>query len=155
MATTITAQYPVSMQSEPVLCPSVRNRVGVGHALIDDCSFDQACESIVAHARRGGRPSFITTANAQHIVLLENDKRLRDIYNRADLIVADGYSLLLAARIAGSPLRERVTGVDSFQSLCGMAAHHGLHVFLLGGRPNAANLAAEALKKRSPSLRVT
>lgn len=155
MATTLTTRYPVSMQSEPVLCPNVRNRVGVGHALVDDCSLDQACESIVEHARRGGRPSFITTANAQHVVLLESDKRLREIYNHADLIVADGYSLLLAARISGHPLRERVTGVDSFQSLCGLAANHGLHVFLLGGRPNAANLAADALKKRSPELRVT
>jgi N-acetylglucosaminyldiphosphoundecaprenol N-acetyl-beta-D-mannosaminyltransferase len=155
MATTLTAQYPVSVEPEPVLCPEVRNRVGVGHALIDDCSFDQACESIVEHARRGGRPAFVTTANAQHIVLLETDKRLREIYDRADLIVADGHSLLLAARISGHPLRERVTGVDTFQSLCALAADHGLHVFLLGGRPNAANLAAEALKKRSPSLRVT
>lgn len=155
MATTLTATYPVPVQPEPVLCPSVRNRVGVGHALIDDCSFDQACESIVEHARRGGRPSFVTTANAQHIVLLENDKRLREIYDRANLIVADGHSLLLAARISGHPLRERVTGVDMFQSLCGLAADHGLRVFLLGGRPNAANMAAETLKKRSPSLHVT
>src|ERR1700722_3148755 len=64
MATTATtARYPLSAQDEPALRPNVRNRVGVGHALIDDCSFDQACESIVAHARSGGRPSFVTTAN--------------------------------------------------------------------------------------------
>src|SRR5882757_6787928 len=159
MATTTTtanrAPYPVSVQTVPVLRPNIRNRVGIGHALIDDCSFDQACELIVAHARSGGRPSFVTTANAQHIVLLENDKRLRNIYDRADLIVADGYSLLLAARFSGRSLRERVTGVDMFQSLCGLAAKQGLHVFLLGGRPNAANQAADVLKTRWPALCVT
>ncbi len=153
MATT--ARYPISVQRKPTLRPSMRNRVGVGHALIDDCSFAQACESIVAHARSGGRPAFVTTANAQHIVLLESDKRLREIYERADLIVPDGYSLLLAARFSGRSLSERVTGVDMFQSLCGLAAKTGLHVFLLGGRPNAANLAAEVLKGRWPALRVS
>jgi N-acetylglucosaminyldiphosphoundecaprenol N-acetyl-beta-D-mannosaminyltransferase len=149
-----TAQYPLSTHHEAALRPSVRNRVGVGHALIDDCSFDQACEAIVAHAKNGGRPSFVTTANAQHIVLLESDKRLREIYERADLIVPDGHSLLLAARFSGHSLRERITGVDMFQSLCGLAAKNGLGVFLLGGRPNAANLAADVLTKRWPGLRV-
>lgn len=143
------------MQAEPALRPNSRKRVGVGYALIDDCSFEQACEAIVAHARSGGRPSFVTTANAQHVVLLENDKRLRAIYDHADLIVPDGYSLLLAARFSGRSLRERVTGVDMFQSLCILAAKHGLHVFLMGGRPKAASLTAEVLKKRLPGLRVT
>jgi N-acetylglucosaminyldiphosphoundecaprenol N-acetyl-beta-D-mannosaminyltransferase len=150
-----TARYPLSAQDEPALRPNVPNRVGVGHALIDDCSFDQACESIVAHARSGGRPSFVTTANAQHIVLLESDRRLREIYDRADLIVPDGYSLLLAARFSGRSLRERVTGVDMFQALCRLAAKYGLHVFLLGGRPNAANLTADVLTKGWSELRVT
>jgi N-acetylglucosaminyldiphosphoundecaprenol N-acetyl-beta-D-mannosaminyltransferase len=153
MATT--ARYPVAVESRAALRPTVRNRVGVGYALIDDCSFEQACESIVAHARAGGVPSFVTTANAQHVVLLESDKRLREIYERADLIVADGYSLLLAARFSGRSLHERVTGVDMFQSLCERAAKQGLHVFLLGGRPNAADLAADVLKSRWPELRVT
>jgi N-acetylglucosaminyldiphosphoundecaprenol N-acetyl-beta-D-mannosaminyltransferase len=129
--------------------------VGVGYALVDDCSFQQACESIVAHARNGGRPTFITTANAQHIVLLEKDKRLREIYSRADLIVPDGFSLLLAARFAGRSLRERVTGVDMFQALCELAAEQNLHVFLLGGRPNSANRTAQVLKGKCPQLRVS
>lgn len=152
---TTTARYRMSVQDEPVLRPNVRNQVAVGHALIDDCSFEQACEAIVTHARSGGRPSFVTTANAQHIVLLEHDKHLRAIYDRADLIVPDGYSLLLAARLSRQSLSERVTGVDMFQSLCGLAAKQGLHVFFLGGRPNAADLTAEILKRRLPELQVT
>ena len=152
---TTTARYRMSVQDEPVLRPNVRNQVAVGHALIDDCSFEQACEAIVAHARSGGRPSFVTTANAQHVVLLERDRHLRKIYGRADLIVPDGHSLLLAARFSRRSLSGRVTGVDMFQSLCELAAQHGLHVFLLGGRPNSADLTAEVLRKRLPGLRVT
>lgn len=131
-----------------------RGRVGIGHALVDVCSFEQACEVILRHARRGGQPSFVTTANAQHIVLLEQDVLLRKIYASADLVLPDGFSLLMAARVYGQSIQERVAGVDIFQALCLRAAELGLSVFLLGGRPNSANLTAEVLKRHRPDLRI-
>jgi N-acetylglucosaminyldiphosphoundecaprenol N-acetyl-beta-D-mannosaminyltransferase len=131
------------------------DRVGIGHALVDNCSCREACLSIVEHAKAGGEPAYVTTPNAQHIVLLDRDRRLREIYERADLVVPDGVSLLLAARLYGRSLRERVAGVDMFQTLCRLAAENNLHVFLVGGRPNSADLTAATLKKRLPALRVS
>jgi N-acetylglucosaminyldiphosphoundecaprenol N-acetyl-beta-D-mannosaminyltransferase len=131
------------------------DRVGVGYALIDNCSGQEACAAIIAHAKSRGKSAFVTTANAQHIVLLERDKRLRNIYDRADLVVPDGISLLLAARVYGRCLRERIAGVDMFQMLCSLAAENNLRVFLLGGRPNSADLTAAVLKQRFPDLRIS
>jgi N-acetylglucosaminyldiphosphoundecaprenol N-acetyl-beta-D-mannosaminyltransferase len=140
---------------QPPLRDSAMNRVGIGYALVDDCSSREACKAIIAHAKAGGKPSYVATANAQHIVLLDRDQRLREIYRHADLVVPDGISLLLAARLHGRSLKERVAGVDMFQALCKQAAENGLHVFLLGGLPNSADLAAEILKKRFAGLRVS
>jgi hypothetical protein len=53
-------------------------RIGVGHALIDNCSSQQVCASIIAHARNAGKPAFVITPNAQHIVLLEKERRLQE-----------------------------------------------------------------------------
>lgn len=131
------------------------DRVGIGHALVDNCSFREACVAIVEHAKSGGDPAYVTTPNAQHIVLLDGDRRLREIYERADLVVADGVSLLLAARLYGRALRERLAGVDMFQTLCGLAAENDLHVFLLGGRPNSADLTAATLRHRLSGLRIS
>jgi N-acetylglucosaminyldiphosphoundecaprenol N-acetyl-beta-D-mannosaminyltransferase len=127
----------------------------VGHALVDNCSSDQVCAAIIAHALAQGKPAFVITPNAQHIVLLEKERRLKEIYDRADLVVADGISILLAARLYGRALKERVTGVDTFKQLCGLAAEAGLHVFFLGGRPGSAELAAAALQIAHPSLKCT
>lgn len=129
-------------------------RVGIGHALIDACSFEQASSAVIAYALAGGRPVYVLTPNAQHVVLLETEMRLREVYQRASLIVPDGISLVLAARIFGRPLQERVAGVDLFQHLCALAAQHNLRVFLLGGRPGSAVLAAAELKKRNPTLHI-
>jgi N-acetylglucosaminyldiphosphoundecaprenol N-acetyl-beta-D-mannosaminyltransferase len=136
----------------PLRGPDVA-RVGVGHALVDNCSLEEACASIIAHARSQGKPTYVITPNAQHIVLLEKERRLQQIYDHADLVVADGISLLIAARLYGRSLQQRVAGVDIFKQLCGLAAENGLHVFLLGGRPGSADLAAAALKNDHPDLR--
>jgi len=137
------------------LCPAEINRIAIGHALVDNCSASQACAAIVRHAKAHGKPAYVTTANAQHVVLLDRDPRFRMIYSQADLIVPDGMSLLLAARLYRRSLQQRVTGVDMFRALCGLAAEEGLHVFLLGGRPGSADLAAALLKNQYPTLRLT
>lgn len=134
--------------------PQVK-RIGVGRTLVDNCSSQQVCASIIAHAQDGGEPAYVITPNAQHIVLLEKDRRLQEVYAHADLVIPDGISLLIAARLFGRSLQQRIAGVDIFRILCGMAADAGLHVFLLGGRPGSAELAASALKQDHPHLRYT
>jgi len=130
-------------------------RIGVGHALIDNCSAQRVCASIIAHAQNQGKPAYVLTPNAQHIVLLEKERRLQEIYDRADLVIPDGVSLLIAARLYGRSLQQRIAGVDLFRALCGLAAEADLHVFLLGGRPGSAELAAINLKGDYPGLQCT
>jgi len=128
------------------------NRVAIGHALVDNRSFDQVCTAIIEHAKARRRAAQVITPNAQHVVLLNKDLRLRRIYERADLVVPDGISLLLAARIHGYSLKERVAGVDIFKALCLQASKNGLKVFFLGGLPGSAERAAEAVKREAQDL---
>jgi N-acetylglucosaminyldiphosphoundecaprenol N-acetyl-beta-D-mannosaminyltransferase len=128
-------------------------RIAVGHALIDNCSSQQVCAAIIAHAQNRGEPAHVITPNAQHIVLLEKDRRLQEVYDHADLVVPDGISLLIAARLYGRSLQQRVAGVDLFRELCVLAVKFDLHVFLLGGRPGSAELSAAVLKRDYPGLK--
>jgi N-acetylglucosaminyldiphosphoundecaprenol N-acetyl-beta-D-mannosaminyltransferase len=147
--------FGVSASSRTALRgPNVR-RIGVGRALIDNCSSEQVCASIIAHAQNRGKPAYVITPNAQHIVLLEKDRRLQEVYAHADLVIADGISILIAARLYGRSLHQRIAGVDVFKLLCGYAAETNLHVFLLGGRPGSAELAAAVLKQSHPHLKCT
>jgi N-acetylglucosaminyldiphosphoundecaprenol N-acetyl-beta-D-mannosaminyltransferase len=130
------------------------DRISIGHLLVDNCLFNEAAVAIIDYALAGGPPAYVITPNAQHVVLLDEDMRLRKIYRGADLVVADGISLVLASRMFGHHIRERVAGVDLFQRLCSLAAERGLRVFLLGGRPGAAERAAAALQGRWPKLQI-
>ncbi len=128
-------------------------RIGIGHALIDNCSSQEVCTSIIAHAQNRGKPAYVITSNAQHIVQLEKERGLQEIYDNADLVIPDGISLLIAARLYGRSLQQRVAGVDIFKILCGLAARNSLRVFLLGGRPGSADLAANVLRGEYPGLK--
>jgi len=129
-------------------------RASLGRARVDCCSFAQAVEAIIGHAAHAGPSACVVTPNAQHIVLLESDAALRKAYAHAELVVADGASLLLASRLLRERLPERIAGVDLFERLCAKAANLGLRVFLLGGRPGSAQLAAANLKRQFPHLKV-
>lgn len=127
-------------------------RARIGHAQVDCCSLTEAVEAIAYRAAAGGPSTCVVTPNAQHIVLLESDGGLREAYAKADLVIADGASLVLASRLLGEKLRLRVAGVDLFEQLCGQAAELRLRVFLLGGRPGSAELAAARLQRQFPNL---
>lgn len=99
-------------------------------------------------------PQYVVTPNAQHIVLLNNDAEFRRIYEAAFLRVPDGVSLLWAAQFLGTPLKGRVNGTDLFERLSELSAKKGLRIYLLGGRPRAAESAAKVLMKRHPCLKV-
>jgi len=68
--------------------------------------------------------------------------------------VPDGVSLLWAAKFLQTPLKGRVNGTDLFERLCTIAAEKGLKIFLLGGRPGAAEKAQHTLQARHPGLKI-
>jgi N-acetylglucosaminyldiphosphoundecaprenol N-acetyl-beta-D-mannosaminyltransferase len=128
------------------------DRIKIGRAFVDATSFTETVDILVEHALSRKAPVYIVTPNAQHVVMLEDDPQFREAYEHAALVLPDGASLLGAARILGAKLKERITGIDLFQGLCERAAQEGLRVFLLGGRPGAADLAVKKLRARYPNL---
>jgi N-acetylglucosaminyldiphosphoundecaprenol N-acetyl-beta-D-mannosaminyltransferase len=130
-------------------------RVQVGDAFLHACTFDEAVAVLIEHACSNNAPSYVVTPNAQHIVLLRADPDLREIYSKAILVVADGSSISLAARMNGRKLPGRIPGVDLFQRLCMEAAGRGLRVLLLGGKPGSAEEAASKLTERFPELLIS
>lgn len=96
----------------------------------------------------------ICTVNPEFIVDARRDPAFAAVLARADLCVPDGAGVLWAARRAGQPLRERVTGSDGVYRICERAAVHGWRVFLLGAAPGVAEQAAAVLCGLYPGLEV-
>lgn len=101
-----------------------------------------------------GKPHMVVTADSSAVVLAQRDPELRDIINSADLVTPDSVGILWAARRFGTPLPERVSGVDLVGLICERASRSGHSVFLLGAAPGVAAAAADKLVERYPGLQI-
>ena len=94
----------------------------------------------------------IITLNPEMLVAARDDPALRQLLNSADLNVADGVGLMIAARLLGHPLRERVTGSDGIYRLSEHCARMSYRPFFLGAGSGVAGVVAERLSARYPGL---
>lgn len=73
--------------------------------------------------------------NAGKIVAMQNDEALRQSVLEADMINADGMSVVWASRFLGKALPARVAGIDLMLELVKMAHEHGYKCYFFGARP--------------------
>jgi N-acetylglucosaminyldiphosphoundecaprenol N-acetyl-beta-D-mannosaminyltransferase len=120
---------------------------------VDDATYDDVLTQADAFVA-SGQPHQIVTLNPEMLVAAQADPGFRKMLNDADLNVADGVGLMLAARWLGHPLRERVTGSDGIYRLASHCARRGYRPFLLGAAAGVAELVAERLVRSNPCLRI-
>lgn len=109
---------------------------------IDNVSMEEALAKIDGFVREGSFHQ-VATANVDFLVHAIDNREYREILCRCDLVVADGMPVVLASRLLGWPLRERVTGSD----LVPLLAQKGYKIFLLGSKPEVSQLAAQRLEE--------
>ena len=96
----------------------------------------------------------IFTPNPQILLAAHRDPSLRALLSKADLLLPDGIGLIYASKILGTPLKERISGIDIAEDILMLAEEKNLSVFLLGGKKGCANRAARNLKITFPRLNI-
>ena len=113
----------------------------------------QVLDHVFASLGRG-EGGWLVTANLDFLRRHEDDPAARQLYDGADLCVADGMPLVWAARLQGQPLPERVAGSSLTPLIAERAAAEGRSLYLLGGDPGSNARAAEVLVARYSGLRI-
>jgi len=94
----------------------------------------------------------MAVVNAAKVVAASRDEKLRRALKEADLVTADGMSVVWASYVLGEPLKERVTGIDLFERLVEHAASERLSVYFLGAREESVRGVVERFGERHPNL---
>jgi N-acetylglucosaminyldiphosphoundecaprenol N-acetyl-beta-D-mannosaminyltransferase len=113
----------------------------------------EAVDAVLGLVGRG-TSALVVTPNVDHLVRLEQDAEFGDAYARASLRFADGAPLVMLARVLGTPLPERVAGVDLTVEVLAAAERAERTVYFLGGQPAVLDRAVASLRTRFPGLRV-
>lgn len=125
------------------------NVLGVG---VDAIDIPRALDEIRARIECGDR-TYITVTGAHGIIECQSDPDLRDIHNRAGLVVPDGMPLVWLGRLAGHRQMRRVYGPDLMLSVCDPSAGPYRH-FLYGGAPGIPERLADRLRDRFPGIEI-
>ncbi len=126
-------------------------RVPVKGIGFDRLSMEEAVRDAAAlMAEEGGH--YIVTPNPEIVWLARSMPELHSALNGADLVIPDGIGIIYAAWILGTPLVERVPGIELTEHLLDICAEQGIPVYLLGAKPGVAERAGENLKKRHSGL---
>ena len=121
---------------------------------VDAVGRDEAVSRIAELANAGGAV-LVVTLGVEMVMAAQRDEDFRRIVNGAALGTCDTVGLMLASRLRGGPLRERVTGVELVGALAARSAARGdVRLFLLGGSGQTAAQAAGALHRAYPGVAI-
>lgn len=118
---------------------------------IDGLTMQETLSRLKAWIRGDARDCrYVVTPNVDHVVQFQENKALRDAYAGASLVLADGAPVVLAARMLGLGVPERVAGSDLVPALLASwdDAERPLRVFLLGAAEGVADQAAERISAK-------
>ncbi len=97
----------------------------------------------------------VFTPNVDHVVRWRIDRQALDAYRSASLVVADGWPVVVASRLLGLAVPERVAGSDLVPCIMAVGiAGEPLKVFLLGAAPGVAERAAAKVHSQWPHVTV-
>jgi N-acetylglucosaminyldiphosphoundecaprenol N-acetyl-beta-D-mannosaminyltransferase len=116
-------------------------------------NMDEAIAAIEDQIREGGF-HHVATANVDFLKNAMGNRKVRDILCSCDIIVPDGMPVVWMSRLLGTPLKERVGGIDLVERLADVSARRGYGIFFLGASEISSQRAARVLQQRYPNLRI-
>ena len=117
----------------------------------DDLTRQEAAQAGAALLEED-RFHYVVTPNPEFILAAGKDAEFRRVLNGADLVLADGIGVIYSAKILGTPLKERVPGVEFAGDMLDCLNQRGGRLYLLGSKPGVAERAGERILERFPQI---
>lgn len=96
----------------------------------------------------------IYTPNPEIVMKAIENSDFKAILNEGDLVVPDGIGVVLASKIHHLGLKERVPGIELMALMLEYCNRAGKSIYLFGGKPNIAQMAAKNISEKYPNLKV-
>jgi len=96
----------------------------------------------------------VFTPNPEIVMEAYHDPRLQTILNESALVVPDGIGIVIASRLLGHPLPERVAGYDLVQEVFRQIEHMEINVYFLGAGQGVAELAKRKMEEKYTNLKI-
>ncbi len=126
------------------------NVLGVG---FDNMTMDQAVAEGMRLINTEGA-HYVVTPNPEIVETCREDEEAMAVVRDADMVIADGIGIIYGAKILGTPLKQKLPGIEFAQNLMVRMAQEGKTLFLLGAKPGVAEEAGRKLQEKYPGLKI-
>ena len=127
--------------------------ISLSGVIVDVLDQNQTVELVERYIETG-TPLHLMGVNADKINEANRDPRMKQIINRCGVINADGASVVLAGKYLGTPLPERVAGIDLMMRLVEECENRGYSIYLLGAKQQVVEQTARKLASDHPKLHI-
>ncbi len=103
----------------------------------------------------GGNKCSVFAMNPEKVIFANKNNEIKSILSNAGLLIPDGIGVVLAAKLQGVKIKERVPGCELAVKLCELAEKNNYGVFLLGAKEETNLIASEKLIEKYPGLRIS
>lgn len=131
----------------------MRNTVNIMGIPVDNLTMEGAIEKSMGFLLKNSVHT-IYTPNSEIMMIAQRDPILKNILNEADLLVADGAGVVLASKILGTKLPEKVAGFDLVKNIFSASRQKSLSVFLFGSKPGIAEKAGINILQLFPWIKI-
>lgn len=129
-------------------------KINVRGLAFDNLTVEETLDALL-NRLHAGEQTALFTPNAEIVQACVDDPSLFPVIGSADLLIPDGIGVIKAAKILGTPLKEKVAGVVVGEKFAeALAAEKTFSLFLLGGKPGVAEIAAQKLTEKYPGLKI-
>ncbi len=119
-----------------------------------DCFTTESLNGRILQCARDGEHAVIANVNVHALNIAARNSEFAGFLHDADHVFCDGHGVMVAARVLGGRIPEKITYAEWLPKLAAFCAGNELSIYLLGGQPGGAEKAATELKQKAPELNV-
>lgn len=119
----------------------------------DDFSVEETVSKAMAALKRGEK-FFIVTPNPEIVNVAIKDEKYKDVLNSADVVTPDGIGIVYASKMLGGSIKKRAPGFDIVKGILNELSKTDGSVYLFGGKPGVADMAADNISGEYPGIRI-
>jgi len=127
----------------------MKNRQTILQVSFNGLRYTEALDALLGFLQSNNN-HMIATPNPEMVMLAKRDEGILHILQNADLVLADGIGITLAAKLLKLDIPERVPGCDVAIDL--LKSSKGHSCYLLGAAPGVAEKARENLTKQGVNV---
>lgn len=120
---------------------------------VNSVDMRETISGIESMIKDGGK-HYVVAINVDVVMKIEEDAYLKEITDRADMVLVDGKPLVWIAKWHKHPVKAKISGSDLVPILCKVAAEKGYSIFIIGGKDGIAEQAKKKLEEKHSEINI-